>query len=88
LRISVKASKPYQVVQREIDMPRIEVIKESCKGCQLCVPACPHGLVLFTKTEINQMGYYPVEYVDPEDKCTGCMLCAIICPDVAIRVYK
>jgi len=34
------------------------------------------------------MGYYPVEYVDPEDKCTGCMLCAIICPDVAIRVYK
>jgi 2-oxoglutarate ferredoxin oxidoreductase subunit delta len=69
-------------------MPRIEVIKETCKGCQLCVPACPHDLIFYTKSEINQMGFYPVEYVDPDQKCTACKLCAIICPDVAIRVYK
>ena len=69
-------------------MPRIEVLDETCKGCQLCVPACPHDLIHYTKAQINQAGFYPVQYKDPDAKCTGCKLCAIICPDVAIRVFK
>lgn len=69
-------------------MARIEVISETCKGCQLCIPACPKSLIIFTKDLINQMGFYPVEYRDPEQECNACKLCAIICPDVAITVYK
>ncbi|OGK11229.1 MAG: hypothetical protein A2Y63_04985 [Candidatus Riflebacteria bacterium RBG_13_59_9] len=69
-------------------MPMIEILNDTCKGCLLCIPACPYELMQNTKAKINIRGLYPVAYIDPEGKCTGCRLCAIVCPDVAIRVYK
>jgi len=69
-------------------MPMIEILDDTCKGCLLCIPACPHNLIENTKAKINKRGLYPVEYVDPDHKCTGCKLCAVVCPDVAIIVYK
>ena len=65
---------------------RVEIDKELCKGCELCISACPKG-VLAMSTKINSKGYFYAEAVHPED-CIGCALCATACPDVAIEVYK
>jgi len=67
-------------------MSRIEVDEKRCKGCELCVIACPFGVLALSK-KFSSSGYYPAIMVYPE-KCTGCTLCALVCPDVAIEVYK
>lgn len=66
---------------------RIEVDAERCKGCGLCVPVCPQGVIEMADW-FNAKGYQPAELVDPEGKCTGCLLCAVICPEAAITVYR
>jgi 2-oxoglutarate ferredoxin oxidoreductase subunit delta len=68
-------------------MNKIVINEKFCKGCELCVHACPFKLIRISE-RINTKGYYPAEFVDPEKKCTGCTLCAITCPDVAIEVYR
>lgn len=68
----------------------IVIDQELCKGCYLCIEACPNELIeLFD--ELNQLGYYPAYYRDGHNKdreCTGCATCALVCPDVAIEVYR
>ena len=68
-------------------MGKIAIDENRCKGCALCVSACPFNLIRISE-RINSQGYYPAEFVDVEGKCTGCTLCAITCPDVAIVVYR
>ncbi len=68
-------------------MGKIVIAEDTCKGCSLCVHACPFHLLRISD-RINLKGYYVAECIDPEGKCTGCTLCAITCPDVAIEVYK
>lgn len=68
-------------------MAKIVIDAEICKGCSLCVKACPLRFIRISG-RINSKGYYPAEFVDSEEKCTGCTLCAITCPDVAIEVYR
>jgi 2-oxoglutarate ferredoxin oxidoreductase subunit delta len=67
-------------------MAEIRFIQERCKGCGLCVMACPKEL-LRVSTSINRAGY-PVACIDDMQKCTGCALCAEMCPDVVITVFK
>jgi 2-oxoglutarate ferredoxin oxidoreductase subunit delta len=59
---------------------------ERCKGCQLCLPVCPKGIIRMSE-QINSMGYHPAG-VEEQDKCTGCALCALMCPDMVIEVEK
>lgn len=63
----------------------IEIAQEVCKGCELCVEACPQGSLLLSKN-INHNGYRYVEL--NEDNCTGCTNCALVCPDAAIKVFR
>ena len=44
---------------------------ENCKGCELCVAACPKGLLELEKEETNDAGYYPAGITDQE-ACIGC----------------
>ncbi|MHB1653066.1 MAG: 4Fe-4S binding protein [Desulfitobacteriaceae bacterium] len=56
----------------------LEIRRDWCKGCSLCVNACPmHILSLDGLAKI---------IVDTPEKCTKCGRCEGICPDFAIRV--
>ena len=68
-------------------MARIEVDETYCKGCGLCVDACPVGIVALDTERINAKGYHPAHLVD-QPSCTGCTSCAQMCPDMAITVYR
>jgi 2-oxoglutarate ferredoxin oxidoreductase subunit delta len=68
-------------------MPKITIDESSCKGCGLCVTACPKKIVALSKEKLNSKGYHPAACVKPED-CIGCAMCAIMCPDCAIVVEK
>ena len=61
--------------------------EERCKGCELCVNACPKKILAVQKEKINKQGYHPIGCVD-EEACIGCASCALMCPDGAISVYK
>ena len=58
---------------------------EICKGCELCIEACPQQSLRLSP-KINLQGYRFAELI--EDNCTGCTNCALVCPDSAITVYR
>lgn len=64
---------------------RIEILKEYCKSCSLCVDACPKK-VLKISDKINSKGHRYVEQAG--DDCIGCGICAVRCPDAVIEVYR
>lgn len=59
---------------------------ERCKGCDLCVVACPTD-VLALSIEANGKGYNFSHMLNVE-ACTGCASCANVCPDACIAVYR
>ena len=59
---------------------------ERCKGCNLCVVACPTNTLPLTTDEVNHRGYAYCREVN--DTCIGCASCAIVCPDGCISVYR
>jgi 2-oxoglutarate ferredoxin oxidoreductase subunit delta len=68
---------------------RVIFAEDKCKGCGLCVEACPpaiHILALDT-TRINAIGYNPAYCIDME-KCVACTNCALMCPDSVITVER
>lgn len=60
---------------------------DRCKGCGLCIAACPKKLLRMSESKINTRGYYTAELADI-GSCSACASCAIICPDCAIMVEK
>lgn len=68
-------------------MVRVTINESLCKGCGLCVRACPKKIIELSKTKINAKGYHPAEVVNME-ACIGCTSCARTCPDVVIRIEK
>lgn len=64
----------------------LDIDSEHCKGCELCVTACPHGVLALDPTVVNHLGYHPVRLTDPAG-CTSCVLCARVCPDTVFTVY-
>ncbi len=67
-------------------MAKVTFNETLCKGCGLCVGACPKGLVALKET-LNAKGYHPAG-VEEMEKCIGCAFCATMCPDCVITVEK
>ena len=65
-------------------MAKLTFDTNRCKGCGLCVEACPKGLLAIARDKINQKGHHPAEITDQE-KCAGCAFCAMMCPDCVIK---
>lgn len=68
-------------------MPKVTFKTDICKGCGLCVSACPKGIIKLAKDQINVKGHNPAVITDRE-KCIGCAFCATMCPDCVITVEK
>lgn len=68
-------------------MAKLTFNEELCKGCGLCVAACPKHLLALCQGRLNQKGHTPVELTNPEE-CVGCASCAIMCPDCVITVER
>ena len=68
-------------------MIKVTVNELVCKGCGLCVRACPKGVLALSRTKLNPKGYHPAEVTD-QAACIGCASCFRTCPDVAIRIEK
>jgi 2-oxoglutarate ferredoxin oxidoreductase subunit delta len=58
--------------------PVVEVNRDFCKGCGICVAFCPKGVLALDDHE--------KAVVKQQEKCNACMLCELRCPDIAIEV--
>ncbi len=65
----------------------VTIEQERCKGCDLCVVACPCNVLALQPKEVNDRGYQ-FAYPANGDACIGCAACALVCPDACIEVYK
>ena len=68
-------------------MAKVTFNTDLCKGCGLCVNACPKSCLAIDANTINKKGYSPAVMVEQE-KCIGCAFCATMCPDCIITVEK
>jgi 2-oxoglutarate ferredoxin oxidoreductase subunit delta len=66
--------------------PPLAIAVERCKGCELCVTACPHGVLELDIAIVNRLGYHPVRLTDATG-CTSCAICARVCPDAVFTVF-
>jgi 2-oxoglutarate ferredoxin oxidoreductase subunit delta len=67
---------------------KIIIDEDFCKGCGLCIVACPHKLITLGQ-KFTKQGY-PLAQISENDQltCNSCTACARMCPDVAITVRR
>jgi NAD-dependent dihydropyrimidine dehydrogenase PreA subunit len=70
--------------KRDRGLLRVNV--DECKGCGLCVEACPPR-VIGLSDQLNHYGYRTATYAGAG--CTGCGICFMVCPEPgAITVLR
>ncbi|MBN2851067.1 MAG: 4Fe-4S binding protein [Erysipelotrichaceae bacterium] len=74
--------------ERRLPLRGIVTFDENrCKGCGLCVNACPVHILELDASKMNAIGYHPSHSFAP-DKCIACGSCALMCPDTVITVER
>ncbi|MBQ7016258.1 MAG: 4Fe-4S dicluster domain-containing protein [Firmicutes bacterium] len=68
-------------------MAKVIFNAHACKGCGLCVSACPKKIIALNQESLNEKGYAPAYCTEP-DKCIVCGFCCTICPDIAITIEE
>lgn len=68
-------------------MAKTSIDAAACKGCGLCVGACPKNILVLDEQHLNAKGYPPATLTDAKE-CIGCAACAVMCPECAIRVER
>ena len=70
--------------KRDRGLLRVDV--NECKGCGLCVEACPPKVIGMSEG-LNHYGYRTATYAGA--CCTGCGICFMVCPEPgAITVLR
>ncbi|HYK95075.1 MAG TPA: 4Fe-4S binding protein [Candidatus Dormibacteraeota bacterium] len=64
----------------------LDIARDRCKGCELCVAACPKHVLELSTGAVNALGHHPIRLTDAA-ACTSCALCARVCPDAVFTVY-
>jgi 2-oxoglutarate ferredoxin oxidoreductase subunit delta len=64
----------------------VEVSQVYCKGCELCIHACPQNVLAIDMEHLTPKGYHPAYLIG--EGCTGCAICAVVCPEAALTVYR
>ena len=73
-----------EVGKKDRGLLRIDV--EECKGCGLCIEACPPKVIGMSE-HLNHYGYRTAVYAGAG--CTGCGICFMACPEPgAITVMR
>ena len=65
---------------------KIEINREWCKCCCLCIDACPKG-VFERSEEVGAKGLAEPLVAHPEN-CINCSMCQLSCPDIAITITE
>ena len=65
---------------------QIEVDRELCKGCLICLEYCPRHVLVKSAKPTKKGFFIPV----PENTihCNVCRRCELYCPDFAIAVIE
>lgn len=71
-------------LRRKITRGTVVIAADRCKGCELCIPACPPK-VFSMSSEGNHLGY---PYPELSPGCTGCTACLLVCPDFVFEIYR
>ncbi len=62
----------------------VAIATSRCKGCELCIPACPPQVLTMSEA-VNELGFrFPELYPG----CTGWRACLLVCPDFVFEVYQ
>ena len=79
-------SSPAAVHRPPLPAIPLVIAEERCKGCEICVAACPKDALALDLGRVNVLGYHPVTLVDAA-ACTSCAFCARVCPDAVFTVW-
>jgi len=71
-------------MSRTISRGTVTIDVERCKGCELCIPACPPDVLTMSEAR-NEIGAC---YPELAPGCTGCGACLLVCPDFCFEVYR
>jgi NAD-dependent dihydropyrimidine dehydrogenase PreA subunit len=72
--------------QEKPDRGLLRVDEAECKGCGLCIEACPPRVIRLSDG-LNHYGYRTAVYAG--SGCTGCGICFLVCPEPgALTVYR
>ncbi len=75
-----KSCKGCVVLEMQPEIPEIEVTKDLCSGCGVCVAVCPFDAVRLEKSDEDLVA------VIDDIKCKRCGLCVTACPAGAITI--
>lgn len=68
------------------DRGQLRIDTDECKGCGLCIEACPPKVIAMSD-HLNHYGYQTAVYAG--SGCTGCGICFMACPEPgAITVLR
>ncbi|MGD2058857.1 MAG: 4Fe-4S binding protein [Anaerolineales bacterium] len=86
--MQVFARKPVNLERFQIPRGQVYLIRERCKGCNLCVELCPRE-ALEVSPDTNAKGYHYPQLKNGSDyDCVNCEFCAMVCPEFAIYTVE
>ncbi len=65
-------------------MAKITIDPACCKGCNICLSACPKNI--FVKSRKRNKYGTAMPDVSKAEACIACRMCERLCPDGAINV--